>query len=220
MTVLNTSRRGLFGLGAAGIAALAVSGPVRAAKVATKAKIVIIGAGAAGTALVNRLVARLDGAEITKLKASAQAWWETVEGWMRWPLLQMDAETCHLAVLDLLAWQRDITRFRGESEALYRLRPGTPVEIVVREDGWLRVRDPEGGLAWVEGSALSARRMVIVTAERALVRRAPAESAAPAFEATRHVVLELLEPASQGWARVRHVEGFEGFVRASEVWGL
>ena len=65
MTVFNTSRRGLFGLGAAGIAALAVSGPVRAAKVATKAKIVIIGAGAAGTALVNRLVARLDGAEIT-----------------------------------------------------------------------------------------------------------------------------------------------------------
>ena len=64
----------------------------------------------------------LDGDEITKLKASAQAWWETVEGWMRWPLLQMDAETCHLAVLDLLAWQRDITRFRGESESLYRLR--------------------------------------------------------------------------------------------------
>ena len=64
----------------------------------------------------------LDGDEITKLKASAQAWWEAVEGWMRWPLLQMDAETCHLAVLDLLAWQRDITRFRGEPEALYRLR--------------------------------------------------------------------------------------------------
>lgn len=64
----------------------------------------------------------LDGDEITKLKASAQAWWESVEGWMRWPLLQMDAETCHLAVLDLLAWQRDITRFRGEPEALYRRR--------------------------------------------------------------------------------------------------
>lgn len=64
----------------------------------------------------------LDGDEITKLKASAQAWWESVEGWMRWPLLQMDAETCHLAVLDLLAWQRDITRFRGEPETLYRLR--------------------------------------------------------------------------------------------------
>lgn len=64
----------------------------------------------------------LDGDEITKLKTSAQAWWNSVENWMRWPLLQMDAETCHLAVLDLLAWQRDITRFRGESETLFRLR--------------------------------------------------------------------------------------------------
>lgn len=64
----------------------------------------------------------LDGEEATKLKATAQAWWESVEGWLRWPLMQMDAETCHLTVLDLLAWQRDITRFRGESEALYRLR--------------------------------------------------------------------------------------------------
>lgn len=64
----------------------------------------------------------LDGEENTKLKTAAQNWWDAVEGWMRWPLLQMDAETCHLAVLDLLAWQRDITRFKGESESLYRLR--------------------------------------------------------------------------------------------------
>ncbi len=64
----------------------------------------------------------LGGAELTKLKASAQAWWEKVEEWMKWPLLQADAETCHLTVLDLLAWQRDITRFDGEPEALYRLR--------------------------------------------------------------------------------------------------
>ena len=64
----------------------------------------------------------LDGTEPTKLKAAAQAWWEKVEGWMRWPLLQMDAETCHLVILDLLAWQRDITRFKGEPESLYRLR--------------------------------------------------------------------------------------------------
>lgn len=64
----------------------------------------------------------LDGKELAKLKAAAQAWWERVEGWLRWPLLQMDAATCHLTVLDLLAWQRDITRFRSEPESLYRLR--------------------------------------------------------------------------------------------------
>jgi len=64
----------------------------------------------------------LAGTELTKLKDAAQSWWEKVEGWLRWPLLQMDADTCHLIVLDLLAWQRDITRFKGEPEALYRLR--------------------------------------------------------------------------------------------------
>lgn len=64
----------------------------------------------------------LDGAELAKLTAAAQAWWVRVEGWLRWPLLQIDPDTCHLYILDLLAWQRDITRFTGEPESLYRLR--------------------------------------------------------------------------------------------------
>jgi hypothetical protein len=64
----------------------------------------------------------LDGIELTKLKAASQKWWEIVEGWLQWPLLQMDADTCHLTVLDLLAWQRDISRFKDEPESLYRLR--------------------------------------------------------------------------------------------------
>jgi hypothetical protein len=64
----------------------------------------------------------LDGPQLAKLKAAAQSWWEKVEGWLHWPLLQMDADTCHLTVLDLLAWQRDISRFKDEPETLYRLR--------------------------------------------------------------------------------------------------
>lgn len=64
----------------------------------------------------------LAGTELTKLKVAAQTWWARVTEWLRWPLLQMDAETCHLTVLDLLAWQRDITRFKDEPERLYRLR--------------------------------------------------------------------------------------------------
>ncbi len=67
MTKLTATRRQFFGLaagGAAAAAALAAPSDVRA-QVATKARIVIIGAGAGGTALANRLVMRLDGAEIT-----------------------------------------------------------------------------------------------------------------------------------------------------------
>lgn len=64
----------------------------------------------------------LAGVELSKLKTAAQSWWTKVEGWLHWPLLQMDADTCHLTILDLLAWQRDITRFKGEPESLYRKR--------------------------------------------------------------------------------------------------
>lgn len=64
----------------------------------------------------------LEGVELSKLRDAAQAWWTRVETWMNWPLLQLDAETCHLTVLDLLAWQRDIQRFQGEPESLYRKR--------------------------------------------------------------------------------------------------
>lgn len=64
----------------------------------------------------------LGGTELEKLTTAAQSWWEKVEEWLHWPLLQLDADTCHLTVLDLLAWQRDITRFKDEPESLYRLR--------------------------------------------------------------------------------------------------
>ena len=63
------TRRGFLGLAVAGAGLAALGSPAKAAKVATKAKIVVIGAGAAGTALVNRLVERLDGAEITIIDA-------------------------------------------------------------------------------------------------------------------------------------------------------
>ena len=65
------SRRGFIGLGLGGLAMVAAVKPASAAKVQTKARIVIIGAGAGGTALVNRLVGRLDGAQITILDPSA-----------------------------------------------------------------------------------------------------------------------------------------------------
>ncbi len=69
---LHPSRRRFLGLAGGAVALAATSAPARAAKTPTRAKIVIVGAGAAGTALANRLVGRLDGAEITLLDARKQ----------------------------------------------------------------------------------------------------------------------------------------------------
>ena len=73
MTMLTPTRRQFFALAAGGAAVAAVAAPETArAQVATKARIVIIGAGAGGTALANRLVTRLDGAEITLIDPRAE----------------------------------------------------------------------------------------------------------------------------------------------------
>jgi sulfide:quinone oxidoreductase len=66
----SASRRAFMGLFAGGVAAAAVQ-PAAAQAVQTSARIVIIGAGAAGTSLANRLVERLNGADITILDPSA-----------------------------------------------------------------------------------------------------------------------------------------------------
>ena len=68
---LHSSRRAFLGLIAGGLATAAAVQPASAAKLQTKARIVMIGAGAAGTSLVNRLMDRLDGADITILDPSA-----------------------------------------------------------------------------------------------------------------------------------------------------
>ncbi|WP_420407448.1 NAD(P)/FAD-dependent oxidoreductase [Hoeflea sp.] len=64
------SRRMFLALAAGGGLSAAMTGTAaRADRIKTSARVVIIGAGAAGTALANRLVERLDGAEITILDA-------------------------------------------------------------------------------------------------------------------------------------------------------
>ncbi len=70
-----STRRAFMGLIAAGVASTTALHPAQAAQattVQTKARIVIIGAGAAGTALANRLVRRLQGAKIIVLDPSAE----------------------------------------------------------------------------------------------------------------------------------------------------
>ena len=107
-----------------------------------------------------------------------------------------------------------------KAKPLFAIAAGTPVEAVVLLDAWAKVRDSKGDLAWIERRMLSERRMLQVRGERAQIR-ARAEDAAPLkFEAETDVVLEVLEQPGNGWAKVRHRDGQEGFVKLAQVWGL
>lgn len=108
----------------------------------------------------------------------------------------------------------------AKSKPLFVVLAGTPVELVVSLEGWSKVRDSRGDLAWIEKRYLTEKRNVMVRFDRVQVRAAAEDSAALVFEAERDVVLELLEAAPGGWVKVRHRDGQSGFVKAPQVWGL
>lgn len=96
---------------------------------------------------------------------------------------------------------------------------GSPMEVVSTLEGWVKVREPGGQLAWVEAKALGTKRTVSVSVAMAQVRAGQAESSPLVFQAQQGVILELIE-ATGAWVHVRHRDGLAGYVRAHQVWGL
>jgi len=56
------------------------------------------------------------------LAHASKTWWGRVRDWLTFPLAQIDVDTCDEQLLALLAYQRDVERFPGESLSLFRLR--------------------------------------------------------------------------------------------------
>jgi SH3-like domain-containing protein len=94
-----------------------------------------------------------------------------------------------------------------------------PFEILVKLDQWTKVRDADGAVAWVENKSLGDRQTVMVTVPLADVRAAPNAQAALVFEAYKQVLLEVLEPPADGWVKVRHRDGQQGYIRLTHVFG-
>ncbi|CNH55921.1 phage tail protein [Yersinia mollaretii] len=69
-----------------------------------------------------RLPSWMDKGESNKLLRVCRVWWQWVHSWLNWPLNQLDAATCAVPLLNVLAYQRDISRFNGEPLSLYRKR--------------------------------------------------------------------------------------------------
>ncbi|HQU99391.1 MAG TPA: SH3 domain-containing protein [Nitrosomonas sp.] len=94
-----------------------------------------------------------------------------------------------------------------------------PVETIVDVEGWSKVRDSSGTLAWIEKKGLSDKRYVIVTVPVASVYQTPDANAVSLFQAERNVVMEWIDSDNPGWVKVRHQDGQTGYVKSIQVWG-
>jgi len=101
----------------------------------------------------------------------------------------------------------------------YILGQGYPVEVIVDLGAWIKVRDNQGGLSWIEAKQLATQRTVLVTQDQAEIRQSADAGSAVSARVEQDVVLEMLEPPSNGWIKVRHRDGLTGYILASSVWG-
>ncbi|NNG24136.1 SH3 domain-containing protein [Telluria aromaticivorans] len=103
---------------------------------------------------------------------------------------------------------------------LYIAPRGMPLQVVIGYGDWVKVRDMSGELAWTEAKGLVARRNVVVSTPGAKVFAEPDDSSPVLMTADKGVVLELVDPSTIAWVRVRHRDGILGYVRSNDVWGL
>ncbi|ELY6322053.1 phage tail protein [Cronobacter turicensis] len=69
-----------------------------------------------------RLPFWMNEGEPAALLRAARRFWVLAYGWVTWPVSQFDPLTCAEPLLNLLAYDRDVTRFDGEPLALFRKR--------------------------------------------------------------------------------------------------
>jgi SH3-like domain-containing protein len=96
-----------------------------------------------------------------------------------------------------------------------------PVEIVVNLGDWLKVRDAQGSLNWVEAKQLSGKRTVMITADSAEIRQAADATSKLIATLEKEVLLEVADvKLSNGWVKVKHRDGVTGYVLLSTTWGF
>ena len=106
------------------------------------------------------------------------------------------------------------------ADRLFVASRGYPFEVLVKLDHWTKVRDANGEVAWVENGALGARATVLVTVPLADVRGAANAQSPLVFEAYKQVLLDVVDAPADGWVKVRHRDGQQGFIRVAHVWGV
>ena len=106
-----------------------------------------------------------------------------------------------------------------KAQKLFVLSRDYPVEVVVKVEGWTKVRDDTGEFAWIENRQLSERRTVLVKSSSAEARQSASDAATLAFTAEKGVVFAFLQ-LTAGWVKVRHPDGAVGFIKVSQLWGV
>jgi SH3-like domain-containing protein len=112
----------------------------------------------------------------------------------------------------------------AKARPLFVLGRDVPLELIVNVEGWMKVRDVGGTVAWVDKKSIGDKRMIVVRAPVADILANPVETSPLVFKAEQNVLLEIADTtyvtSTPGWVKVRHRDGQVGYVRIAQVWGV
>lgn len=109
----------------------------------------------------------------------------------------------------------------SSAKKILLLSQNYPVEVIVNLGEWLKVRDAQGGISWVEAKQLSSKRTVMVNVANAEIRVGADAASNLIATLEKDVVLDIADPKlSNGWLKVKHRDGVVGYILIASVWGF
>ncbi len=101
---------------------------------------------------------------------------------------------------------------------------GFPLKVVSKKGDWYKVSDFENDSGWIFKSLLSQKGHMIVKvnkkrSKKINIRSGPGTNFKIVGKAYYGVVFETVEQ-KDGWAKVKHETGLEGWIKRSLLWGF
>lgn len=102
---------------------------------------------------------------------------------------------------------------------IFKVAENYPLYVLDRTaSGWIKVLDFDGDTGWVSGKLVTFGPHVITQLQKSYVRKGPSQDYEEVFTADRGVLFAVREEKN-GWLRVRHDDGDEGWMSAKIVFG-
>jgi SH3-like domain-containing protein len=109
----------------------------------------------------------------------------------------------------------------ASAKKILLLSQNYPVEVIVNLGEWIKVRDAQGSISWIEAKQLSDKRTVMVITANAEIRSGADAASSLLATLEKDVVLEIADAKlTNGWLKIKHRDGITGFILISSVWGF
>lgn len=98
------------------------------------------------------------------------------------------------------------------------VKSGVPVEITAEFDNWCRLNFPDGSQGWVHRNMLMGKRSAWVMSSDCHLFKS-AEENSKLLAHLEKGALVLLQKCDGSWCQIK-VEGFKGWVKRQDLWGI